>query len=127
LLASARRWHGSASLADAGAAAASTPWSRLAPSARQEAMLAIVAALAPPVVLLDDPDAGAPGARAALVRWVLARRERGQAVVLATTDEDLLARVTDRTLIVFDGAEHASGPTDEVLPAAVAEAARRPL
>ena len=68
-------------------------------------------------VLLDEPDAALDLARAAdlarLVRSLAA--DRGLAVVLASHDLNLAARVADRVVLLRDGRPFAVGPPAEVL------------
>jgi energy-coupling factor transporter ATP-binding protein EcfA2 len=71
---------------------------------RQRAALAAILAGSPRLVLLDEPTRGMdPFARGALTRIIERLRDRGAAVVIATHDVDLCARVADRELAVGGG------------------------
>ena len=71
---------------------------------RQRAAVAAVLAGAPDLVLLDEPTRGMDAAaRAAMVEVILALRERGAGVILATHDEDLVVACADRRLQLRGG------------------------
>lgn len=71
---------------------------------RQRAALAAVLPGRPDLVLLDEPTRGMdPAARDALMRLVVALREAGSAVVLATHDTDLRNALADRVATVDGG------------------------
>jgi ABC-type protease/lipase transport system fused ATPase/permease subunit len=83
--------------------------------------VALAAALRPKALLLDLPR---PFLTAAERRSLAAALRRaltaGAGLLLATQDETLIAAVCDEVLVIFDGVCTARGPSDEVLPAAVA-------
>jgi energy-coupling factor transport system ATP-binding protein len=71
---------------------------------RQRAALAAILAGDPPLVLLDEPTRGMDGnARAALTTLLRRLATGGAAVVVATHDADLAARLADRVVIVGGG------------------------
>ena len=75
---------------------------------RQRLALAAVLAAEPEILLLDEPTRGLDAPRkAALAGRLVALRERGVTVVLATHDQDLIARCADHA-IVLDGGRVAS-------------------
>lgn len=83
---------------------------------RQRVAIAAVAVGGAPVLLLDEPTRGmdAPS-RDALAHAVGAHAESGGAVVLATHDVELAARVATRVVVVAGGDVVADGPTAHVL------------
>ena len=87
-------------------------------SAGQRLLVALAAVLVagPKVLLLDEPTRGldAPS-KQRLVEVLAARREAGCAVLLATHDVELVARVADRVALLAEGEIVASGPVEAVL------------
>jgi energy-coupling factor transport system ATP-binding protein len=87
-------------------------------SAGQRLLVALAAVLVagPPLLLLDEPTRGldAPS-KQRLVELLAARRAAGAAVVLATHDVELAARIADRVALLAEGEIVASGPVDQVL------------
>jgi len=87
-------------------------------SAGQRLLVALAAVLVagPRVLLLDEPTRGldAPS-KQRLVEMLAARRAAGAAVVLATHDVELAARIADRVALLAEGEIVASGPVDQVL------------
>jgi energy-coupling factor transporter ATP-binding protein EcfA2 len=82
---------------------------------RQRAALAAILAGSPQLVLLDEPTRGMDAfARGALTRTIERMRDRGAAVVIATHDTDLCARVADRVLHVGNG--RVTEPRPQVVP-----------
>ena len=83
---------------------------------RQRVAIAAVAIGGAPVLLLDEPTRGidAPS-REALEQALLEHAASGGAVVLATHDVELAARVATRVLVLGDGEPVAEGPAREVL------------
>jgi energy-coupling factor transporter ATP-binding protein EcfA2 len=87
-------------------------------SAGQRLLVALAAVLVagPRVLLLDEPTRGldAPS-KQRLVELLAGRRAAGAAVVLATHDVELAARIADRVALLAEGEVVASGPVEEVL------------
>jgi energy-coupling factor transport system ATP-binding protein len=87
-------------------------------SAGQRLLVALAAVLVagPRVLLLDEPTRGldAPS-KQRLVELLGGRRAAGAAVVLATHDVELAARVADRVVLLAEGSSVASGPVERVL------------
>jgi energy-coupling factor transport system ATP-binding protein len=78
--------------------------------------LAIVLTSAPPLVLLDEPTRGLDyPAKARLVGALRELATAGHAIVLATHDVELAAEVSDRTVVLADGAIVADGPSRDVV------------
>jgi energy-coupling factor transport system ATP-binding protein len=78
--------------------------------------LAVVLAAAPPLVLLDEPTRGLDyGAKDRLVAVLARLAADGHAVVLATHDVEVVARVADRVVVLADGEVVADGPAREVV------------
>ena len=78
--------------------------------------LAIVLAPAPPVLLLDEPTRGLDyPSKERLVRILRSLVDSGHAVVLATHDVELAARVADRAVVLADGEVISDGPAREVV------------
>jgi energy-coupling factor transport system ATP-binding protein len=78
--------------------------------------LAVVLAPAPPVVLLDEPTRGLDyPSKERLVAVVRRLADSGHAVVVATHDVELVARVADRAVVLADGEVVADGPARDVV------------
>jgi energy-coupling factor transport system ATP-binding protein len=102
---------------------------RLAPGARMDAhprdlsegerlalALAVVLAMSPPLLLLDEPTRGLDyGAKARLAAMLADLAAAGHGIVLATHDVELAATVSDRTVVLAEGEVVADGPTREVV------------
>jgi energy-coupling factor transporter ATP-binding protein EcfA2 len=83
---------------------------------RQRAALAAILAGGPPLVLLDEPTRGMDGsARETLTAMLRELAARGTAVVVATHDADLAARLADRVVIIGDGTAREAGRPAEAL------------
>jgi len=78
--------------------------------------LAVVLAPAPPIVVLDEPTRGLDYEAKDRLVGVLERLvAEGHAVVLATHDVEVVARVADRVVVLADGEVVADGPAREVV------------
>jgi energy-coupling factor transport system ATP-binding protein len=78
--------------------------------------LAIVLAVRPPLVLLDEPTRGLDyTAKHRLVEILRDLASEGHAVLLATHDVELVAEVATRVLVIADGELVADGPTADVI------------
>lgn len=78
--------------------------------------LAVVLAPAPPVLLLDEPTRGLDyPSKDRLVAILLELAREGHAVVLATHDVELAARVADRAIVLADGEVIADGAAHDVV------------
>jgi len=78
--------------------------------------LALVLAPAPPVVVLDEPTRGLDyGAKDRLVAALERLAADGHAVVIATHDVEVVARVADRVVVLAGGEVVADGPAREVV------------
>jgi energy-coupling factor transport system ATP-binding protein len=78
--------------------------------------LAIVLAPAPALVLLDEPTNGLDyPSKDRLIEILRHLAEGGHAVVLATHDVELAARVGDRAVVLADGQIIADGPARQVV------------
>lgn len=84
---------------------------------RQRAVtLATLAALDPPILILDEPTAGLDGrGRQQLLAWLAERRAAGATLVLVT-HEMALARLADRVIVLHEGRITADGTPPEILP-----------
>lgn len=83
---------------------------------RQRVAIAAVAVGDAPVLVLDEPTRGIDAAsRDALETALVAHRDAGGAVVLATHDVELAARVASRVMVLGDGEVVTVGPAREVL------------
>ena len=88
---------------------------RLSGGQRQRIGLARAIYGAPPVVVLDEPNANLDDAgEAALVKSVRELRAKGKTVIIITHRPDIVA-VADRLLILRDGRVQAEGPRDAVV------------
>ena len=78
--------------------------------------LAIVLAPEPPVLLLDEPTRGLDyPSKDRLVAMLHELAKTGHAIVLATHDVELAARVADRAIVLAEGEVIADGPAHEVV------------
>jgi energy-coupling factor transporter ATP-binding protein EcfA2 len=78
--------------------------------------LAIVLAVRPPLLLLDEPTRGLDyTAKHRLVEILRDLAAEGHAVLLATHDVELVAEVAHRVLVIADGELVADGPTADVV------------
>jgi energy-coupling factor transport system ATP-binding protein len=78
--------------------------------------LAVVVAPAPALLLLDEPTRGLDyPSKDRLVRVLRQLAEGGHAVVLATHDVELAARVADRAVVLAEGQVIADGPARRVV------------
>jgi len=86
--------------------------------------LATLAALDPPILILDEPTAGLDGrGRQQLLSWLAERRAAGTTLILVT-HELALAAAADRVIALHEGRITADGMPTEVLPRFSREAAR---
>ncbi len=78
--------------------------------------LAVVLAAEPPIVVLDEPTRGLDyEAKERLISMLGELTATGHAVVLATHDVEVVARVADRVVVLADGEVVADGPAREVV------------
>jgi energy-coupling factor transporter ATP-binding protein EcfA2 len=78
--------------------------------------LAIVVAPVPQLLLLDEPTRGLDyPSKDRLIRVLRELAEEGHAVVLATHDVELAARVADRAVVLADGQVITDGPARQVV------------
>jgi energy-coupling factor transport system ATP-binding protein len=78
--------------------------------------LALVLAPLPPLVLLDEPTRGLDyPSKDRLITLLRQLADQGQAVVLATHDVELAARVADRAVVLADGHIITDGPARQVV------------
>ena len=78
--------------------------------------LAVVLALEPPIVVLDEPTRGLDyEAKDRLIAMLKRLTVAGHAVVLATHDVEVVARLADRVVVLADGEVVADGPAREVV------------
>ena len=83
---------------------ADVPPALLGYGAQRTVTLAVLAALATPIVVLDEPTVGLDGrGLAQLLAWLAELREQGITIVLVTHDLDLAARA-DRVITMDNGA-----------------------
>lgn len=83
---------------------------------RQRVAIAAVAVGNAPVLVLDEPTRGIDATSLqALEAAIISHRDNGGAVVLATHDVELAARVASRVVVLGDGEVVAEGPTRQVL------------
>ena len=82
-----------------------TPVGRLSGGNQQKVLLARWLALAPKVLLLDEPTRGIDvGAKAEILQLVMDLRREGLAVVFVSAEIDEVVRVCDRVLVLRDRA-----------------------
>jgi energy-coupling factor transport system ATP-binding protein len=78
--------------------------------------IAIVLAAEPPLILLDEPTRGLDyAAKSRLVTLLRSLADEGHAVMLATHDVEVTARLADRVLVLADGEVVADGPAREIV------------
>lgn len=88
---------------------------RLSGGQKRRLSLAAMAVMDHPVLLLDEPTFGQDRATAAAVAETLSRLAgEGRAIVFATHDLRLVARIADRVLVLSEGRIVADGPPVEV-------------
>lgn len=83
----------------------------------QRAALAMVMALAPSLILADEPTASLDVvAQAELIRWLAAvQKKRGFSMLVISHDLNLIARLSDRLLVMHQGRILERGTTQSVL------------
>jgi energy-coupling factor transport system ATP-binding protein len=82
---------------------------------KRRVAIAGVLAMAPEVLVLDEPTAGLdPATREDLLRVVKSLREGGTSVVIVSHDLDEIAEVADRVCVLEGGEVRAIGTPDEV-------------
>ena len=90
---------------------------------KRRVAIAGVLAMAPEVLVLDEPTAGLdPAAREDLLGVVRSLRESGTSVVMVSHDLDEVAEVADRVCVLEGGEVRAAGTPEEVFYAHPAEA-----
>jgi energy-coupling factor transport system ATP-binding protein len=78
--------------------------------------LAVVLAPAPPLLLLDEPTRGLDyPSKSRLIAVLRQLAKEGHAIVLATHDVELAARVADRAIVLADGQLITDGPARQVV------------
>ena len=84
--------------------------------ARQLLALASIVALAPPVIVLDEPTTGLDYRECAKVMDIVRRiHDGGTTVVMVCHDMEVVADYAERCIVMSDGAVVDDGPTFEVL------------
>lgn len=97
---------------------AQVPPATLGYGAQRAVTLASIAALSPPIVVLDEPTVGLDGrGLAQLLRWLADLRRAGTTIVLVTHEEAIAARA-ERTIALDEGQIIADGAPADVLPRA---------
>ena len=90
---------------------------------KRRVAIAGVLAMAPEILVLDEPTAGLdPAAREGLLGVVRSLREGGTSVVMVSHDLDEIAEVADRVCVLEEGEVRAVGTPAEVFYARPAEA-----
>jgi cobalt/nickel transport system ATP-binding protein len=83
---------------------------------KKRAALAGVLAMQPRVLLLDEPSAGLdPQAERAVCQALIAQRELGRTLIVATHAVDLVPYFATRVLVLAEGQVLADGPCAEIL------------
>ena len=101
------------------------PWEQLSGGEQRRMLLALVLALEPDYLLLDEAASGLDTqAEDRLVARLLRAREEGRGLLLVSHSEMFMARLADRMVVLFDGAAQAEGTVRELIPAAWAESGR---
>jgi branched-chain amino acid transport system ATP-binding protein len=91
---------------------------------RRRVEIARALALRPRLLLLDEPTAGMNETETAEMQGIIAGlKARGQTILLIEHKLDLVMQLSDRVIVMDDGAQIAAGPPDSVRhDPAVAEA-----
>jgi energy-coupling factor transporter ATP-binding protein EcfA2 len=88
---------------------------------RQRVALAAIAVTEPPILLLDEPTRGLPGAdKRLLARFAQDYADAGRVVIVATHDVEFAAIAANRILLLADGEVVADGPPHDVLAGSLA-------
>jgi energy-coupling factor transport system ATP-binding protein len=78
--------------------------------------LAVILAPSPPLLLLDEPTRGLDyPSKDRLITLLRGLAAEGHAIVLATHDVELAARVADRAIVLADGQVISDGPAREIV------------
>lgn len=93
---------------------ADRPAPSLAHGERRQVELAMVLALRPSIVLLDEPMAGLGAAEAGIVTPVIGNLRKERAVLLVEHDMSVVFALADRITVLVAGRVIASGAPDEV-------------
>lgn len=95
---------------------ASHPPALLSFAERGRVTLAAVAALATPILVLDEPTVGLdPNAAARLLDWLVERHRQGTTIILVTHDLALVAAYAERLVVLHAGTILADGTPSTVL------------
>ena len=82
---------------------------------RRRLTLASIAAMDPPILVLDEPSVGLDAAgRNDLVRWLREKHEAGRTIILVTHDMALVAECAERMVILCAGEKLADGTPAEL-------------
>jgi energy-coupling factor transport system ATP-binding protein len=83
---------------------------------RQRAALAAILVAEPRILLLDEPTRGLDyQQKEALISFLQSEKARGQTIVMATHDVELVARCADRVILLGDGQVVVDGPARQVM------------
>ncbi len=83
---------------------------------QQRAALAAILVAGPQVILLDEPTRGLDYAqKQALAELLLALKQEGKTIVMATHDVELAARCADRVVLLAEGQVVVDGPARQVM------------
>jgi energy-coupling factor transporter ATP-binding protein EcfA2 len=83
---------------------------------RQRAALAAVLVGDPQIILLDEPTRGLDYLqKASLIAFLLAQKQSGKTIILATHDVELVAQCAERVVLMGEGEIVVDGPVREVM------------
>lgn len=89
---------------------------RLSGGEKKRVALASVLILAPEVLLLDEPTAALdPESQGEVIRFLIEARGRGQTLITATHDLDIIEDIADYAFVLADGRLVAEGTPAEIL------------
>ncbi len=83
---------------------------------KRRAAIATILSMEPDILLLDEPTANLdPRSVENIIKILEDISSKGKTIIIATHDVNTLPKITDRTIIMYNGKIKAMGPTKEIL------------